>query len=44
MSKPNPKIEPMGLRRQQGCVRWLFVLVLLAVIASFVLASASYGF
>lgn len=37
-------IEPMGLRRRQGCLRWLMMLVLIAVTVTMVAATALVGF
>lgn len=44
MSKPKPNIEPIGLRKKQGCMRWLMLLVLIAVVITMVAATAIIGF
>lgn len=44
MSNSKPNIEPIGLRKRQGCMRWLMLLVLIAVVLTMVLATAVIGF
>lgn len=44
MSKPPIKIEPIGARRRQGCVRWVMLIVLIAVVLTMVMATAKVSY